>query len=449
VAELDSGDVPNPLLRDEDVRSLLAVPFSLEGGLAGVLQVGTLSERSFTKEDGDLLQLVADRAALAIEHSLLYEREHSLVEAFQRNLLPERLPQPPGVELAARYLPGGRRAEVGGDWYDAIPLEDGRIGLAIGDVVGHGLEAAALMGRLRNALRAYAHEGHSPAAALRHLDRMVQDLEPGRTATIVYLVIAEDASSVCYAIAGHPPPLVVGPEGDARFLEGGRSVPIGVLPDTTYREHRCALPAGAALLLYTDGLVERRDAGLDDGLERLRDAVGAAHADPNSLCDRAVSAMLGDAPADDDVAMLVLRNTPIGGDRLALAIPADPKELRRLRSTLGQWLEVAGADTEEIRAIQLACHEACSNVIEHAYRFGEDQLEVEAALREGEVAITIRDRGGWREPRESNRGRGLPLIEGLMDEVEVSPGRSGTTVVMRRRLGAPAAAEPAAPAPSG
>jgi serine phosphatase RsbU (regulator of sigma subunit)/anti-sigma regulatory factor (Ser/Thr protein kinase) len=427
-------DVPNPLLREEGAGSTLAVPFSLEGGITGVLQISTLGERRFTKEDGDLLQLVADRAALAIEHALLYEREHSLVEALQRNLLPAQLPQPPGVELAARYLPGGRRAQVGGDWYDAIPLEEGRIGLVIGDVVGHGLEAAALMGRLRNALRAYAHEGHAPAVALERLDRMVQTLELGRTATVLYMVVEQDGSSLSYASAGHLPPLMLGADGECRYLEDGGGVPIGVLPDSAYRERRCDLAAGATLLLYTDGLVERRDAGLDHGLDRLREAIDGMRADPAELCEQVVSAMLGDGPASDDVAVLALRSTPIGGDRMTIELPAEPKELARLRSTLGRWLEVAGADSEERRAIELACHEACSNAIEHGYRFGEAALEVDAVLSDGEVAITIRDQGAWREPRETNRGRGLRLIEGLMDGVEVTPDPSGTTVAMRRRL---------------
>jgi anti-sigma regulatory factor (Ser/Thr protein kinase) len=368
------------------------------------------------------------------------------VEAFQRNLLPDRLPHSPGCELAARYLPGGRRAEVGGDWYDAIPLEDGRIGLVIGDVVGHGLEAAALMGRLRNALRAFAHEGHPPAAALAKLDRMVQALEPGRTATVVYIVIEEDISAVCYAIAGHPPPLMIEPDGGAHYLDEGRAVPIGVLPNPTYTEHSRELPAGATLLLYTDGLVERRDAGLDAGMERLRDAVKGAEADVEELCEQVVATMVGDAAAGDDVAMLALRSSPIGGERLRVELPAEPKELRRLRSTLSRWLEVAGASTDDSQAIQLACHEACSNAIEHGYRFGDAELEVEAELCDGEVVISIQDHGSWREHRDTNRGRGLPLIEGLMDSVEVSPGEEGTTVEMRRRLGVQREADSTTPA---
>jgi PAS domain S-box-containing protein len=435
VERVEDADVSNPLLRDEDVRSLLAVPLTIEGRVDGVLHIGSLTGRSFTKEDADLLQLVADRASLAIEHARLYEREHGIVETLQRSLLPDRMPQVPGLELAARYLPGARGAEVGGDWYDAIPLDDGRLGVAMGDVVGHGLGAAALMGRLRNALRAYALEGHPPAEALVRLDRMVQNLEPGRMATLIYLVIESDASAVTYATAGHLPPLVLAPGGEATYLVGDHSVPLGVLPGSEYGEQRADIEPGSTLVFYTDGLVEERGVPIDKGLEGLKWAVKEGPADAEALCDHIVSLMLSGREAMDDVAVLALRTVPVTGDRLRLELPAEPKALKSLRSTLGRWLEEAGAAAGESQEIQLACHEACSNAIEHAYRFGDAPLEVEASLEDGRVVLAIRDSGGWRAPRETNRGRGVGLMEALMDSVEITPGDAGTTVEMSRRLG--------------
>jgi PAS domain S-box-containing protein len=437
VEDRQESDVTNPLLRDEDVRSLLAVPLKVEGRVSGVLHIGTLTARQFTKEDADLLTLVADRAALAIEHARLYEREHGLVETLQRSLLPERLPQVPGLELAARYLPGGRGADVGGDWYDAIPLEDGRLGVAMGDVVGHGLGAASLMGRLRNALRAYALEGHPPAEALNRLDRMVQSVEPGRMATLIYLVIESDASAVTFATAGHLPPLVVEPDGTARYISSERAVPLGVLPGSEYAEGQEEIEPGSTLIFYTDGLVEQRGIVIDEGLELLRKAALEVprEADAETLCDQLVEKVLSGRAATDDVALLALRTVPVAGERLHLELPAEPKALKSLRSTLGRWLEEAGAASDESQEIQLACHEACSNVIEHAYRFGEAPLEVEGWVENGEVVLAIRDNGDWRAPRETNRGRGLGLMEALMDRVEILPGETGTTVEMQRRLG--------------
>src|SRR5918997_5353190 len=185
------------------VTSLMACPLIVKNRLAGVVEVGVRTPRRFTLEDESLLTLMADRAGLAIEHARAYERELSNVEMLQRSLLPDRLPALDGIQVAARYMPGG--ADVGGDWYDAIPLEGGRVGVAMGDVVGHGIAAAALMGQLRHAMRAYALEGHSPGGVLDRLDRVVRSLEGGQMATLLYLVLEPDGR-VTFANAGHVPP---------------------------------------------------------------------------------------------------------------------------------------------------------------------------------------------------------------------------------------------------
>ena len=168
----------------------MAAPLVVKGEVAGVVELGHARARRFTPEDESLLMLMADRAGLAIEHARAYERELSNVEMLQRSLLPDRLPSVDGIQIAARYMPGG--ADVGGDWYDAIPLERGRLGVAMGDVVGHGIGAASLMGQLRHATRAYALEGHSPAGVLDRLDRLVRSLDGGQMATLLYLVVEPD-----------------------------------------------------------------------------------------------------------------------------------------------------------------------------------------------------------------------------------------------------------------
>jgi PAS domain S-box-containing protein len=439
VIEDATSVIQDPLLHGTGVRAMLGVPLIVEGRVSGVIQVARVSDRRFTREDESLLQLVADRAALAVEHARLYARELGIVETLQRSLLPDSLPQVPGLLTAARYMPGGPGADVGGDWYDAISLDGGRLGIAMGDVVGHGIGAAALMGQLRNALRAYALDGNSPAQVVEKLDRLVQNLEAGRMATLVYMVIAPDLGSVEFASAGHLPPLVLGPDGQATYLEGGRTLPLGVMPSAEYPQADAELEPGSTIVLYTDGLVEERGASIDRGLDSLKAAVAGGPIEPEALCDHIVSLLLASRPATDDIAVLAVRTEPLSPERLHLDVPTHPKALGTMRRTVARWLEPLGASTDESNDIQVACHEACSNAMEHGYRFREATVDVNAEFDGSEVVLTIADSGGWRDQRDSDRGRGLDLIRALMDSVEVEPGDEGTIVRLRKRLSAPVA----------
>src|SRR3954462_7747267 len=186
--DVEHSDVLNPILREKGIRSLLGVPLIVEGRVIGVLHVGTLTPREFTAADTELLRSAADRAALAIDRARLYE-ERQVVEALQRTLLPESLPQLPGLELAARYQPALVGTRIGGDWFDVFPLAGGQVGLVIGDVMGHGVAAAAMMAQLRTALRAYALEGHEPAAVAELLNRLLVPLRPTSMTTLAYIVL--------------------------------------------------------------------------------------------------------------------------------------------------------------------------------------------------------------------------------------------------------------------
>jgi PAS domain S-box-containing protein len=424
----------DPLFDGQAVQALLGVPLVVEGRVNGVIEVGTLRSRAFTAEDQSLLALIADRAALAIEHARLYQRELGIVETLQRSLLPERLPQVPGLLTAAKYMPGGPGADVGGDWYDAIALDGGRLGLAMGDVVGHGIGAAALMGQLRNALRAYALDGASPGVVVEKLDRLVQSLEAGRMATLLYMVVEPDLGGITIASAGHLPPLVLTPDGEASYLEGGRTLPLGVMPSIEYPEATFALEPGSTLVMYTDGLVEERGASIDAGLDALKEAVVDGPEDPEALCDHIVARLLANRAATDDIAVLAVRTVPMSSERMHLDLPTNPKSLATLRRTLGRWLESLGATREESNDVQVSCHEACSNAMEHGYRFREATIDVDGTFDGEEVRLTVTDHGGWREKRDSDRGRGLDLIRALMDDVDVAPGHAGTVVLMTKRL---------------
>ncbi|MEA2407347.1 MAG: hypothetical protein QOE69_1466 [Thermoleophilaceae bacterium] len=369
----------------------------------------------------------------------VYQREHKIAETLQRSLLPERLPPIEGLELAARYLPGARGTAIGGDWYDVLERPDGRVALVVGDVVGHGLRAAASMGQLRNAFRAYGMVEASPAEVVARINRLVMHGTEKVMATVLYLVLDRESGEVSFTAAGHPPPLVIAADGP-RYLDGGRSVPIGAADPAVFREATALLPPGSTLLLYTDGLVERRDAPLEDRLEQLAAVAGEADTDLAGLCDHVLSKVLGDGDPGDDVAILAVRPLPAAGRQVNLTLPAEPGSLATLRRRLSRFLHATGADELQQYEITLTICEAAGNAIEHAYGPGDASFEVEVTFDEGVLTARVRDSGSWRDKRGEHRGRGLRIIENLMDEVTVERDEGGTFVTMRRRLGGERAA---------
>ncbi len=215
--------------------------------------------------------------------------------------------------MSARYVAGSADAQVGGDWYDVIALRDGHAGIAIGDVVGHGLDAAARMARLQNALRAYALEGLRPSLVLERMNGFAREVSGGPMATLLYGVIDPEEGRLRLATAGHPPVLVIGPGGDAYFAEGPAGSPLGVIPFPTYEESTIPLEPGSTVLLYTDGLVERPESPLDEGLEWLRGLAAGVPAHPDELCGALLQTRFRDAPPRDDVALLAVRLEPVLG----------------------------------------------------------------------------------------------------------------------------------------
>jgi PAS domain S-box-containing protein len=365
-------------------------------------------------------------------HEDITERKRA--DVLERSFIPERLPQIPGVQLAARFVPGGAGIEVGGDWYDVLDLDNGTIGMVIGDVAGRGVPAAAVMAQLRNALRAYAFELHAPPVVLERLNKLAWTLDRPVMATAAYLVFDPATGSVRLSSAGHLPPLQIDPDRSASFLARGRSLPLGVNPATMYEEAEYVVQPGSTLLLYTDGLIEQRGAPIDDGLVRLSECATTTGQDElEGLCDHLLSDL---SPSGrDDVALLALQPIMLVPEHLELTMPAEPMELRSVRRTLKRWLTQCGANQNESYEIILACNEAFANAIEHAYGPGDGAVEMTAALLEDRVSITIRDFGRWRESRGDNRGRGLPLIEAVMDSVDITKnGGIGTEVRMARRL---------------
>jgi PAS domain S-box-containing protein len=410
--------------------ALLGVPLLVAGDLIGVLHVGSATQREWDADDQALLQLVGDRVALAINQARLYAHEQETAEVLQRSLLPQRLPDVPGLNVAARYNPGGAGMEVGGDWYDVTPLGGGQVAVSIGDVIGRGLRAAAVMGHLRAALRAYAVEGHSPGEALKRLNDLI--IHGGGNMATAAQMTWDPSGSLRVASAGHPPPLLLGPDGDARLIDEVGGAALGVMPFTSYEETSVELPPGARVVLYTDGLVERRGDSLDRSFERLIEAARNAPPGADSLAERLLERLLG-GKTDDDAALLVLEAPPRGA-RLELELPVAPESLGVARTHLRRWLLEHGAEHDTVEAIVVASGEAASNVIEHAYGPGSATFRLEAERDDGDAVVTVRDSGRWREERNGHHGRGTPLMKALMDDVAIDTGDAGTAVRLRRRL---------------
>jgi serine phosphatase RsbU (regulator of sigma subunit)/anti-sigma regulatory factor (Ser/Thr protein kinase) len=428
IDDVDHADILNPILREKGIRSLLGVPLLAEDRVLGVLHVGSLTPRRFTDDERDLLQLAAERAAVGIQNAILNERRR-LTDALQRRLLPD-LGRVVGLELASRYLPAAG-ASLGGDWYDAFPLRRGRIALATGDVVGHGVDAAAVMAQLRTALRAYALEGHPPGTVVERVNALLWELGPPTMTTLAFVVIDVERESLDLVLAGHPPPLLVPPGGPPAYLPLQGGVPLGARRLARYTSESHPFPDGALIVLYTDGLVEARDASIDVGLDQLR-SVAATCDRVDTLAERAIAELVPHTPPDDVV--LLAARLPPPPERLHGQWPADADALANVRQVLRRWLRAQGASRVEIEDITIAAQEACANAVEHAYAPGEATFELVATCEAGRVRIVVRDGGRWRAPRGRNRGRGLPIMQELMETTDVRQTDAGTEVVLERTL---------------
>jgi sigma-B regulation protein RsbU (phosphoserine phosphatase) len=302
---VDHTTVLNPILWEKGIRSMIGVPLVAGGRVIGVLHVGSLRSREFTSDEVELLQLAADRAALAVQ-SMTSRADRVAAAALQRSLVPSALPDLLGAEMAARYIPG--TGVVGGDWYDVFTLPSGEPCFVIGDVAGSGLPAAVVMGRMRSALRAYALETRDPAEVLRKLDRKMQHFEPDAMATVLYAVADPSLNQVHISLAGHFPPVIARPGTPSELADVAAGLMIGIDPSVPRQVTSVEVPPGALLCFYTDGLIERPGEPIDDGLSRLCRAVAAEP--PDAACAKVMGSLVGRESARDDIALLMLRRSP-------------------------------------------------------------------------------------------------------------------------------------------
>jgi PAS domain S-box-containing protein len=307
------GEEIDAFVRRTDERAWVGLPLMAAGRALGALRFSFTRPREITDEERVFLEALAGQCALAVERATLFEREHKTAEALQRSLLPDRLPQLPPMRLAARYHPATRHVQVGGDWYDAFPLQDGRVAIAIGDVMGKGVKAAAGMGRVRNALRALALNDPRPATVLSGLDKLFDATEGlEQITTLAYAVIEPTTGEGVISNAGHLPPLVITPDGTPEVGGVEPGTPLGWPSDR--HQATFSVPPGNTVVFYSDGLVENRRRGLDSGLEELVSIAAAAPsevlADPEILVDFLVDRMLAGYDHDDDVTVLALHVPP-------------------------------------------------------------------------------------------------------------------------------------------
>jgi len=429
------------VLPGDEGASLLAAP--LDGIGSSAIAAEFPGGGPVSAEVRELFSLLTSHLAQVLAKARDYEQARTVALTLQHAILaPTELPH----GFAARYTPAVPPLEVGGDWYDVVPLPGELTGVVVGDCVGRGLPAAAVMGQLRSASQAVLLRAPGPAEALTDLDSFASRIPGAECTTVFCAIIDAAAGTVTYSCAGHPPPIFVNAAGKYHLLDGARSLPLGMLPDGWQRSQATAeLPPGATLMLYTDGLVERRHQPLDKGIDAAAITL-AEHAQdhPDDVADHVMSDMTPAAGYEDDVAVLIYRHPPAP---LNIQVSADdPSCLAVLRAKLRQWLSAAGIGGREGTDILIAAGEATANAVEHAAA-GRDagappvQLTFTARAGHNTVELTVADTGSWRsppadrgEPAPGTRGHGLIFMHALMDDVTIVPSADGTTVTLTKDL---------------
>ena len=415
--------------------SFLYVPLVAGRRANGLLIMSWAEPYALSSEERRFVEALAGQAAQALDRASAFETEQSIAETLQRSVLPASLPRVEGMQLAARYMPGTAGVAVGGDWFDAIRLQDGQLGLVVGDVVGKGVQAAATMGQLRNGLRAFSLDRTKPSSTLTRLNRLAEEIMETAFATVIYAVIDGDARICRYSSAGHPPPLVIFPDRRAEFLEGGRGLPLGAGTETRYTQEIVELPICSTLVLYSDGLVERRGESIDVGLERLRVAALEGPRDPEELVEHLLQRLVGAGERADDIALVAVRLLALAPQPLHLRLPSNIDSLDVVRDAMRSWLAGAPLSGPEVHDIVLAVWEACANAIEHAVDPREDLLQVWADLTPTELRIAVEDTGTWAPSKKApDRGFGLRLMRAAMTSMDITRASTGTRVTFQQSL---------------
>lgn len=411
---LPAGSALEPGLAGIGPGGLAVLPLPAGDRMAGACLIGWDRPHEFAPDERALLTACAALAGQALRRAHAFDAEHELVGMIQRTLLPHRLPRLPGAKAVARYLPATEGLEVGGDWYDVIPLADNHVAFVIGDVQGHNAGAATLMGQMRTALRAYAAEGHPPDVVATHANRLLLDMESDLFATCVYVDIDMEQGTALCVRAGHPQPVLRHPDGSTETVEAEGGPPLGVLTRAEYPMTPLKLRPGTVLALTTDGLVESSGTELDTGMDRLSRDLAAA--DPAHL-GQAADALLAGAHRGDDVALLLVRydGMAVRPRRESWSVWRVPEAVRHARRFVRRTLRAWELPRDTADTALLVVSELVTNALVHT----EGQVRLDLSLVGHRLRIAVTDsspRGplkptsvGW----EATGGRGILLVEAV------------------------------------
>ncbi|MEV6949009.1 SpoIIE family protein phosphatase [Streptomyces sp. NPDC051172] len=431
-----AGAPLEPALADIGPGGLAVLPLPAGNRMAGACLIGWDTPHDFGPDERALLTASAGLAGQALMRAHAFDAEHELVGMLQRQLLPRRLPKLPGAVAVARYLPTTAGLEVGGDWYDVIPLPDNHVALVIGDVQGHNASAATLMGQMRTALRAYAVEGHPPDVVVSHANRLLTDMETDLFATCCYVDVDMEEGSAWYVRAGHLPPVLRHPDGSTEVPESDGGPPLGVVAQADFPMSALRLQPGTVLALTTDGLVESAEADIDDGMERLARELSGS--DPGHL-GLVADALLGNARRSDDVALLLLRYDgmalrPLRDSWTVWRVPEAVGHTRRFtRRTLRAW----GVTRDDMDGVLLVVSELVTNALVHTH----GQVRLDLTLLDNRLRVSVADASprtpvkptgiGW----EATGGRGILLVEAMSETWGTVPASGGKQVWAELVLG--------------
>ncbi len=397
----------------------------------GKIACGTSAPDGFDDVARDALRLLGVHLGIVLAGHVALLREHRVADRLQRALLPESLPLLPGVAFHGAYRPASGEAEVGGDWYDAFNLPDRRVAISVGDVAGHGLDAAISMGEVRQAIRTAAVGADSPAAVLEYANRIIALRESIGMVTAIFGFYDPESSALSYAVAGHPPPLLAFANGFVRRLPAG-GLPLGCAGELQATDWTFTLPAGSRAVFYTDGLIENERDPIR-GEQRLLEIVHASFSDEGDPAQALQDRVFGGSTNRDDAATLVLSRSDPVESYVFSAVPIVAPIARAIVER-----EVAGIDIDAERrfGVLVALGEAVANAIEHAYRGGNPGLIRLAVERRPKLLImSVEDFGRWRPfIRREERGRGLELMHAFMDSVQILSTRQSTKIVLKTKL---------------
>lgn len=440
--EVDEGEIRTTLARAGRVGSgAAAFPLIARGANLGIMLVDGATAVSDPNAGLDVWDELALRVAVSIDAAQVYTREHHVADTLQRALLPDRLPVDERLAFDAAYLPGAQEAIVGGDWYDAFRLPDGRIAFSIGDVAGHGLRAAIVMGEVRQAFRAAALNPNSPSLVLERANTILNMRANPVMVTAIFGIVDPAERTVTYASAGHPAPLLALPGGTVYVLPKD-GVPLGIVDRVDASDWTFTLPAGGLLAVYTDGLIEySRD--VLDGERRLIEAVRDGMAQPPAEPARGLlQRVFAHAENTDDVAALTIAAADTSDTEFSFAFTALPMAVPLVRRSFERFAMRLGLDEDRRFALLAASGEAIANAVEHAYQSAPGLVRMHALLSDGVLTVTVEDEGKWKPAqRREERGRGLPLMRALMDGVEIRTHQSRTEVRLSMSVLAPAVAQ--------